>query len=183
MVAAVVVMLGLPQIAFAHPGHLPQDVLGGFLHSLTGIDHILAMIAVGLFAAQLGGRARWMLPSAFIGTMILGGLFLPLGASMAAMEGMIAASVIVLGLLVALRVRVSPLLGSAIVGLFALAHGYAHIHEIGRYALAQYVIGFSLATALLHGIGIIFGTLTKRDVLLRWSGAVTVAVGVLLFVW
>jgi urease accessory protein len=150
--------------SFAAWGH-PADA-AGFVHPFTGLDHLLAMIAVGLWAAQLGGRWTWAVPLAFVGSMALGGALGFGGVKLPFAEPMIAASVLVLGLLVALRVqlRVS---GLVLVGVFALFHGIAHAAEMPpEVSRIVYAGGFVLATALLHAAGVGLGLLPRA----RWVG-------------
>ena len=144
--------------AFAHVS--PADhgsFLAGFSHPLFGIDHIVVMIAVGLWAATIGGRALWMVPAAFVGAMT-GGYILSLsGLALPFAEPMILASVVALGLLIAAAVRLPVAAGATLVGLFALFHGYAHGSELGVATALPYGIGFAFATALLHSAGIGMG--------------------------
>jgi urease accessory protein len=147
-----------PAIALAHPGHGGTSALmHGFAHPITGIDHVLAMVAVGMFAAQLGGRATWLVPLGFVGVMAaagalgIAGIRLPL-------------SVIVLGLAVALRLRLPVLAAMALVGFFALFHGHAHGVEMPAAASGVgYALGFIGATAMLHAIGVGVGLLVGRE--------------------
>ncbi len=127
----------------------------GFAHPLLGPDHLLAMIAVGAWAAQLGGRALWAVPAAFIAMMATGtGLALS-GASFPVVELGVVGSLLVVGALVAAAVRLPVAVGGALVGFFALFHGHAHGTEIPEAASALlYGLGFVAATALLHGIGL-----------------------------
>ncbi|HEY9215824.1 MAG TPA: HupE/UreJ family protein, partial [Ancylobacter sp.] len=125
-------------------------------HPVSGIDHVLAMVAVGIFAATLGGRALWAVPASFVMLMALGGALGMMGVSVPFVEIGIAASVIVLGSAVALRWNNWPL-GAymAMVGFFAVFHGFAHGAEMPAGASgATYAAGFMLATALLHMVGI-----------------------------
>lgn len=187
-----VVMMGLlfslfnSTVVFAHPGHMAQDFVGGFLHPLTGVDHILALIAVGLWATQLGTRALFVLPLSFITFMVIGGLLLPAGLSLSFIESMIAASVLGVSLLVVTKARLPLVVGAVIVSIFAMAHGYAHIAESGSNQLWQYVAGFSATTAVLHTVGIGIGywfSIQKKEKFTRLSGALTFAAGtVLLFI-
>ncbi|HEY9211914.1 MAG TPA: HupE/UreJ family protein [Ancylobacter sp.] len=146
-----------PTLAFAHVG--VGDAHGfshGFVHPIGGIDHVLAMVAVGIFAATLGGRALWAVPASFVVLMALGGALGMMGVSVPFVEIGIAASVIVLGSAVALRWNNWPL-GAymAMVGFFAVFHGFAHGAEMPAGASgATYAAGFMLATALLHMVGI-----------------------------
>ena len=116
-------------IAQAHPGH-GGGLLAGIAHPLFGLDHVLAMVAVGVWAFQLGGRARWLVPASFVALMAvacgagIAGVALPL------VEAGIATSVLVLGLLIAFAVRVTPAFGAGIVALFAIFHGHAHGAEM-----------------------------------------------------
>ncbi len=149
----------LPGAAFAHTGagHT-HGFVHGFLHPVGGLDHLLAMIAVGLFAAYLGGRALWLVPATFVGVMALGGLLGVSGVALPYVEVGIALSVIVLGALVALRLQFPVALAMTIVGVFAVFHGYAHGAELPEAASGlAYGIGFMIATALLHLAGIAVG--------------------------
>jgi urease accessory protein len=150
---ATLALLALPVAAFAHPGH-GQGLLAGASHPLSGLDHLLAMVAVGLWAAQQQGRGRWVLPCTFLGAMLLGGVLGFAGVALPGLESGIAASVLALGLAVALAVRLPlPLAMLAAAG-FALCHGMAHGLELPTMASAwTYAAGFIGATALLHGAG------------------------------
>lgn len=155
----------------------------GFGHPLGGLDHLLAMVAVGLWAAQLGRRAAWRLPLAFMAAMLLGGAagFLKLAPSL--VEIGIVASVIAFGAAVALRARLPLALGLGVVGGFALFHGYAHGAEAPAGGLTlPYAAGFVLATGLLHalglGTGLVFGS--RRIAATRAAGLAIAAVGVVL---
>jgi urease accessory protein len=157
----------LPVLVQAHPGHEGHDVTwdfaGGFAHPLSGWDHLLAMIAVGLWAAQLGGRARWLVPAAFVGVMALGAALARTGVPMPGVEQGIAASVLALGLLIAAAVRLPLAAGMALVGLFAIFHGLAHGAEMpATTGGLAYGAGFVAATALLHAAGLGLGLLTAR---------------------
>lgn len=130
----------------------------GFLHPLSGIDHLLAMIAVGLFAARLGGRALWLVPCAFVGMMAVGGALGINGVEVPFVEIGIAASVLALGAAVALDFHIPTVAAMGLVGFFAIFHGHAHGAEMPETASGlTYGIGFILATALLHIVGIALG--------------------------
>ncbi len=149
----------LPGAAFAHTGagHA-HGFVQGFAHPIGGLDHLLAMVAVGLFAAYLGGRALWLVPATFVGVMALGGLLGVSGAALPYVELGIALSVVVLGLLVALRWNFPVAGAMAIAGVFAVFHGYAHGTELPENASGlAYGIGFMIATAVLHLAGIAIG--------------------------
>src|SRR5690242_5509352 len=124
---AVAALAAFPGMAWAHPGH--DAAVGfsqGFIHPLTGLDHILAMVAVGMFAANLGGRALWAVPLTFVGVMAVGGALGVAGVAIPMVEIGIAASVIVLGLAVTLRWKAPVAAEMALVGAFAIFHGHAH---------------------------------------------------------
>ena len=149
----------VPGAALAHPGHEAGAGLAhGFIHPLTGLDHILAMLLVGLFAYQLGGRALWLLPATFVAVMGLGGAVALSGAGLSMVEIGIAASVILLGAAVALNAKAPVAVAAGVVGLFAMFHGFAHGAEIPAGAGAiSYGLGFMAASALLTGAGIGLG--------------------------
>jgi urease accessory protein len=155
-----------PVSAWAHVGiGSTSGFSHGFLHPVGGLDHVLAMVAVGMFAANLGGRALWAVPAAFVGVMAFGGF---LGVSHVALpyvEIGIALSVVILGLIVALQVRWPVAAAMALVGVFAVFHGHAHGSEMPLDASgAAYAAGFMIATALLHAAGIALGVgLQKAD--------------------
>lgn len=142
--------------AFAHTGL--GDAHGfahGFVHPLSGLDHILAMVAVGLFAAHLGGRALWLVPLAFVVTMAVAGAMGAAGVPLPFMEVGIALSVVALGLIVAFRFKPPVAAAMALVGFFAVFHGHAHGAELPEDASGLACgIGFMLATALLHATGV-----------------------------
>ncbi|AWK85669.1 HupE/UreJ family protein [Azospirillum thermophilum] len=161
LAGALALTLALP--AAAHTGHAGDAMfLQGFLHPLGGIDHLMAMVAVGIWAAQNGGRAIWLLPAAFVG-MLAGGAVLGMaGVELPAVEAGIAASVAVLGLLVVLKKRIPVLAGMVLVGAFAVLHGHAHGAEMPEAAQPLlYALGFVLSTVLLHGVGIAIGLITN----------------------
>ena len=154
-----------PTLAFAHPG-LPghtHDLASGFVHPFSGLDHILAMVAVGLFAAQLGGRALWAVPASFVGMMAAAGVAGMSGVALPLIETGIALSVILLGGAVALRLALPVAAATALVGFFAIFHGYAHGLETPETASGLlYGLGFVAATAALHALGIGLGLALGR---------------------
>src|SRR5690348_11217604 len=134
----------------------------GFLHPLSGFDHLLAMVCVGIWGAELGAPAIWLLPIAFPLIMALGGALGVLGVPLPASELLIAVSVVVLGTLVASARKVPLAVALAIVAVFAIAHGHAHGVELPNSADAlAFTVGFVLATGLLHLAGIAIGVLTR----------------------
>jgi urease accessory protein len=175
----------LPLACFAHPGHnLHPGFIAGMAHPFGGLDHLLAMIAVGLWAAQLGGRALWALPTAFVAVMVFGAAAGIAGVAINGVEPMIVASVLALGLLMVLFARVSVVSGSLIVATFAFFHGFAHGVELPPGASAvSYTAGLMIATALLHLAGIaIAGMSMSRQSWssTRWAGALVLLGGVTL---
>ena len=160
---ALALAAALPTLALAHPGHGANDALAGWLHPFTGFDHLLAMFAVGLWAARLGRGAVWTLPIVFPVAMAVGAMVAIQGVALPAIEPMIAMSVIALGVLVAAAVRL-PLMASAmLVGLFAIFHGYAHASEApASPTMIPYALGFIASTIALHASGIAAGRWTER---------------------
>ena len=181
-----VLLAAIPAIASAHPGHdgdhgFGWDFSGGFAHPLGGCDHILAMIAVGLWATQLGGRARWLVPAAFVSVMTIGAVLGHGGFEIAGTEQAVAASVLVLGPLVATAARFPVALSITIVGVFSLFHGIAHGAEMPATAAGfEYGLGFVLATTLLHAAGIGIGQVTAKgsSFIPQTAGAAIALVGV-----
>jgi urease accessory protein len=171
--------------AFAHLDPAEHgSLLAGFTHPLSGLDHILVMIAVGLWAAQIGGRALWVVPSAFVGTMAFGFALAITGVHLPFVEPAILASVVALGLLVAMAVRMETTACAAVVGVFALFHGYAHGGELGAAGALPFSTGFVIATALLHiagiGLGLGIGRLSSGRVISRILGGLTAFAGLAL---
>lgn len=151
-------LLLLPTLAFAHPGHGEAGFAHGFAHPLSGLDHILAMVMVGIFAWQLGGRALWALPATFIGVMAIGGVLGLASFQLPFIETVITLSVIVLGAVVAFGIRPPLAAAVGLCGLFALYHGFAHGAEMPENAGGlAYGVGFMIATAILHAAGIAAG--------------------------
>jgi urease accessory protein len=169
--------------AFAHSGQGSEAgaLVAGFAHPLLGLDHVLAMVAVGLWAAFLGGRAVWIVPAAFVSVMTGGFALATEGFTLPAVELGVAGSVVVLGVLIAAAVRLPLALSSSLVGLLAFFHGYAHGLELSGEALV-FGIGFGTATALLHAVGIGLGlVLARRGLMLaRGVGGATAAIGLVL---
>lgn len=153
----------LPQVALAHPGHGASGAQVGFLHPLTGADHVLAMVAVGLLAALRGGGALWALPVAFLALMGAGAGLAMAGVALPYAETGIALSIVAFGLaaMAGLRAPVTAL--AALVGGFAVFHGYAHGAEMPETASGlRFGLGFLGATALLHAAGIGLGVTGAR---------------------
>jgi urease accessory protein len=173
-------------LTLAHAAAGARDFTAGLAHPLGGWDHLLAMLATGLFAARLSGAARLAAPAAFLAAMILSGALAAAGTPLPFVESGILASVLVLGLLVATASRMPAAAAVAVPAAFAVFHGHAHGSEMapGGSFLA-YAAGFVVSSAILLATGIGFGTLarvTRAQPLVRWFGAATallaLAVGV-----
>jgi urease accessory protein len=178
-------VLGAAGTAEAHVGVGPvHDLMHGLEHPLTGLDHLCAMIAVGIWAAQRGGRAIYLVPLSFVVVMMFGGALGMAAAKLPFVEPGIVLSLVVLGLLIAAAVRLPLAVSVLIVSLFALAHGFAHGAEVPADALGlTYAIGFTLATACLHAAGVAFGLSMQRwnsSQIVRLAGAAIAVCGLYL---
>jgi urease accessory protein len=184
LMVALVLVASSP--ALAHKGNVNGGFAGGFAHPIQGPDHVLAMVAVGLWGAFLGAPAIFILPIIFPLVMAFGGLLGIVGVPLPGAEAAIAISAVVLGLMVALAVRLPIWTATAVVGVFAIFHGYTHGAELpaGANAVA-YCTGFVIATGLLHLSGIALA-LTARwpagYIGVRGVGAAIACVGVA-FLW
>ena len=183
--AALIGLSLMPITALAHTGiGTTTGFAAGFSHPFAGIDHLLAMIAVGLWAAQMGGRATWAVPASFVTVMLLGAILGFTGIAVPYIETGILVSLLVLGLLVAGAVKLPLLLSSVLVGSFALFHGHAHGSEIPLVAGAvTYISGFLMATTLLHLLGLAAGFRLNRfrfEHFTRLAGGVIVVSGLYL---
>jgi urease accessory protein len=178
-------LAAVPALAHEQSGQA-AGFLTGLKHPVSGLDHVLAMISVGLWGAQLGAPALWLLPVVFPMVMAFGGFLGLLGVPVPGTEIGIAVSAILLGLMVALEVRPPLWVAAGLVGFFAVFHGYAHGTELpaGGNALL-YSVGFVVATGGLHGVGIGIGAVHRWSagkVALRVAGAVVALAGVY-FLW
>jgi len=172
--ALILLLMLVPSVASAHTeAGNAGGFLSGFSHPLSGLDHIVAMVAVGLWGAFLGGRAMWTLPVVFPVVMALGGALGVVGVPLPGVETGIALSGIVLGLMVSFAAKPPLWVAAGIVGIFAVFHGHAHGEEMPASANAMtFAIGFVISTGLLHLCGIAFG------LLVRWPwGRIAVRVG------
>jgi urease accessory protein len=189
------VLLATTLPAAAHPGHATggpsspgADMAAGFAHPFTGLDHLLAMVAVGLLAAKLGGRATWLLPSLFVAGMVVGGgMAVAVGTDhpIGGVEQGIALSVVVLGVMLAFAGRRPPAWAVAAVPLFALFHGYAHLAEGVGHTVVGYEAGMVAGSAVLHAAGLGVGWAVGRGRAAAWAwrvggGAVAAVGGALL---
>ena len=184
LLATIAVLLG-SRSACAHPGASPaHDLLHGIQHPLTGLDHLLAMFAVGLWAAGRDGRAIWLVPLTFIVVMAIGTAFGLSGVAIPFAEPGVAISVLLLGVFVATALRLPLAISAAIVGLFALFHGHAHGAEIPATSSAlTYALGFVAATIFLQATGIGFALASHRlpsSQLVRQVGAAIALCGLFL---
>jgi urease accessory protein len=151
-------LVGLPLVLFAgaalaHPGHDTVSFMSGFAHPIGGVDHLLAMLALGLYAARQASGPRCLLPAGFIVAMLAGAALSATGVALPAVEIGIATSVLVLGLLIAFVIKLPTAAALPLVAVFAACHGHAHHAEMGEGSLLGFTIGFVLATALLHTAG------------------------------
>ncbi len=169
----------------AHQGvdHM-HSMAAGFAHPFTGVDHLLAMVAVGLWAGINGGRAVWMWPAAFVAVMLAGGAVGLAHVTVPMVEPGILASLVVLGVAVTASLRAPAVLGAVVIGAFALLHGYAHGSELPAGAsAASYMAGFALATGLLHSLGATAAMMAgegKGRLAVRAAGAVVAVAGLAL---
>lgn len=154
--ALIAALFSTPAFAHLNPAE-HGSFAAGFSHPLFGLDHILAMVAVGLWASLLGGRSLWLVPTAFVGTMLLGFATALASVGLPFVEPMIAASVVVIGLMAMVALQVPTPLAMVMVGFFAFFHGYAHGGELGEAGAMSFSIGFAIATALLHAAGVALG--------------------------
>src|SRR5262245_42189003 len=179
--AVMSVALAAPALAHTGIGAHSHGFAAGFLHPLIGLDHLLAMVGVGVWAAQLGRRATWLVPVAFVAVMIAGAGLALSGIAMPMVEFGIAGSVLVIGALIAFGTRLPVGVALGLVGLFALFHGHAHGTELPGFAHpVAYGAGFVAATALLHGVGIGVARAVRRHAAklpFRAAGAAMALVG------
>lgn len=183
------VFLLLPGLALAHEGaSLPYgSFLAGLTHPVLGLDHLLAMVSVGVVSAQIGGRAIWTVPATFVIVMALGGLLGLLDVGLGAIEYGIAVSVLALGAAIAADRRLPVALAMVAVGIFAIFHGYAHGAEMPEVAAPlRYAAGFLIGTAVLHLVGVLLGDIPRHYVrgklVLRTAGGLIAAAGLFFIV-
>ena len=186
-VLAILFSLGWSQVAWAHvEGGQAAGFITGLQHPWSGLDHVLAMIAVGLWGAQLGSPALWLLPIAFPMMMAVGAMMGLVGIPVPGVEIGIALSAIVLGAMILAEVHPKLAVAIAIVGIFAIFHGHAHGTELpdGQSGLL-YSMGFVIATGCLHGVGVALGLvhrLPAGKLALRLAGSFIAFMGVF-FLW
>jgi urease accessory protein len=184
-ILALMLLVGGPALAHTGAGDI-GGFAAGFLHPVSGLDHLLAMLAVGMWGAQLGMPLIWVLPVTFPLVMALGGVMGGLGVPIPGVELGIVASVIVLGAMVAMAARPPARVAAVLVGAWAIFHGYAHGAELPAAADPfAYGIGFVIATGMLHLVGIGIGTIAELPAgvrVLRAGGAAICAAGLWLLV-
>jgi urease accessory protein len=165
------VLSALPGVAAAHPGHdTAMSVIAGVSHPLSGADHWLVMLLVGVLAGIAGGRARWLLPLSFLAAMAFGGGLAAQGFRLPHVEATIGLSAVVIGLLVAARVPLSVGVTAAFVGAFAIVHGFAHGMEMSAgLSTLTYGVGFLVSTAGLHLGGLALAKLSAPSTAGRWA--------------
>ena len=182
-VIVAIMLAGTSSVALAHPGHNVSGLAAGLMHPFSGLDHLLAMVAVGLWAAQGGGRKVWLLPVTFMTMLAVGAGLAMQWQALPMVEAGIATSVLALGLLVALSMQLPAVLAVAVTAVFGLLHGYAHGLELPESAApVSYALGFLAATAVLHVSGIAVGMAARRQhaVLAKVFGAVIAVSGIYL---
>jgi len=185
MITSLLLATGSMLCASAAFAHVIQENVGGlgsgFAHPMTGPDHFLAMFAVGLWGAQMGGRQIWTLPVTFPLIMVIGGVLGILGAPLPHVELGVALSVIVLGAAIAFTWRPAQWIAMLLVSVFAIFHGYAHGAELPNATdPADFAIGFVLATGLIHILGIGVGIALQKPMqgqLIRYLGALVALCG------
>jgi urease accessory protein len=173
----------LPLAAFAHPGHHEAGFFDGFAHPFGGLDHLLAMVAVGILAMRFEGARRWLLPICFLAAMVAGALLGHGGTALPYTEPLIAVSLVVFGGCIALSRAPHFVLAAVVVAAFAVFHGHAHGQEMGAGSLSAYSAGFLLATAALHGAGVALATIAYAHALearVRLAGGAVALAGIAL---
>lgn len=176
LIATAFAAIAAPAAAHVSGAHVHAGgFASGLAHPIGGLDHLLAMVAVGLLAARRGGHALWLFPATFVGVMILGAALGAANIGLPLVEPGIAASVLVLGLLLAWAGKLPEAVGVGLCAVFAVFHGHAHGTELAQGAgLLTYIAGFSIATAALHGVGIGLGlgaaqVFARREEIAVWT--------------
>jgi len=176
----------IPSVVYAHDGsNVPfGGFLSGLVHPVLGYDHLLAMLSVGILSAQIGGRAIWTVPATFVGVMAVGGVLGLIDIGLGTTEFGIAASLVLLGSIIAAERSLPVRLAMLGVGFFAIFHGYAHGAEMPTTAEpVLYAFGFLTGTALIHIAGVVVGDIAKHyergKIILRVGGGLIALVGML----
>jgi len=163
-------LLGFSSLVLAHPGHGLESASAGFTHPFMGLDHLLVMLAVGILATSHVAKVNWKLPLAFIVAMAIGFLLSISGCQLAGIETSIAASVMAMGALLLIKLPIHNAVRIGLVAIFAVFHGMAHGVELTTQSGLPVMAGMLLATALLHGLGILAGTFKMRFFQLLQNG-------------
>jgi len=184
---ALFTLLFLPNLVWAHETIQGSGFMSGLSHPVLGLDHLLAMLSVGILSAQMGGRAIWVVPSTFVGVMLIGGLLGIQGVPLFSVELGIALSVLALGIALAAEKKFPSLFAMVFVGFFAIFHGHAHGTEMPHLAEPMlYALGFVIGTAGIHIMGVLVGVFSKKIQygahLLRYVGAGIASMGAYLIV-
>lgn len=179
--------LNLPSVAFAHEVAGGGGFMSGLSHPVLGLDHLLAMLSVGILSAQIGGSAIWKVPVAFVSVMLIGGIMGMQGINLISVELGIVVSVLALGLAITLDKKLPTIIAMGFVAFFALFHGHAHGAEMPQLAMpALYALGFVVGTSVIHIAGIFIGMMIKDlkngSSILRYAGAGIAGAGVYLIV-
>lgn len=174
-------MLCSPLFLMAHDSN-GSSFMSGLQHPILGLDHLLAMLSVGILSAQIGGKSIWTVPSVFVGLMLFGGIMGIGSKGIPFIETAIAISVIALGFAIAFKEKLPIIITMAFVGFFGFNHGFAHGVEMPQLAHAsQYAIGFIIGTSAIHLIGVAIGHLAtkteKNSKVLRFVGAFIAGMG------
>ncbi|MDY0872439.1 HupE/UreJ family protein [Dongia rigui] len=179
--AAIAALTLMATPAFAHTGFHASGFVAGLSHPFNGLDHVLVMAGIGIWAIQLGGRNLWLVPLAFVATMVLGAGLALMNFPLPEVELGIAGSVVVIGMLVGFGARLPAGTAAALIALMALFHGHAHGTELPAMASVWgYAAGFVLSTAMLHAIGLGLGLAVfrlARPAVLRAAGVLTALAG------
>jgi urease accessory protein len=180
---ATLLLLLAPAAVLAHPGHTDSHLMQGLMHPVLGIDHLLAMLAVGIWAAQQSGTFRWAIPAGFLASMFMGAMIATAGLQLPLVELGIVLSVIAFGIAIAFSLRAYAALIAVVA--FAVFHGHAHGSEAALSMDVEFVVGMLAATAALHLAGLSVGSFAQRrwqDSAPRWTGASIVLGGLALAV-
>ncbi|WP_413701278.1 HupE/UreJ family protein [Psychromonas sp. KJ10-10] len=184
-IAIFAMIFTLPELAFAHSGGTEGAFMSGLGHPVLGLDHLLAMLSVGILSAQMGGRSIWSVPLTFVIIMLLGGVLGMNDIPVFSVELGIAISVILLGIAIASEKKLVPLLAMLFVGIFAIFHGHAHGTEMPYLAEpALYTLGFITGTISIHILGVLISYILQKlkygEQVLRFLGAGIAGIGVYL---
>jgi urease accessory protein len=186
--AAIVMMATSPALAHVDSGSI-SGFSAGFGHPIGGLDHVLAMVAVGILAAQLGGKSVWLVPASFVAMMFVGGLVGISGMALPFVELGILGSIVVLGSVIAAGRQMPMALAMTLVGMLAIFHGHAHGTEMPVNASGmEYAMGFIMSTATLHAVGISLSIAAQKmaekaaPLAVRASGMAIATAGVILFI-